>query len=546
MLTVFANDSDHGRSGKVTYGSADNSITSYFIIDLETGVISTAKEFDYETLSQTIFTFTVTATDDGSPRRTAEATVVITILDRNDNCPVFKRIPVNYNVPLKSKPKHEIVTVEAVDVDSEENGKIEYDIDKETNPDNYFGIGKVSGKLFVNKTLEPGKFSLTVLARDLGSNPCIQEIALRIVVDAAIIPSSSAITTIVSMSTSLLTSTFAVLTKSSEAAVAQSLPMSTSVIVTSTTAMVKPSEVTTVQAFSALTESSEGTVVQSPPILTSSVIVMPTTNMVKPSEVTTVQTFAASTESSEGTGALSPPTSSAMSSLSITTDIVKPSAAVPTKTPSPRSSTTTPTSSVILTSNVTSNMVEWSKISTHIPLQTVFGSSSTSLFSSILVSSTPTHFMSVKIEVRLTNKDFDDDLQNNSSQAYRDLRDELNTTLRSQFGKIEGFLQIISVKFRKGSVIAELSVKMLGSNEKYNTRLLRQAIINGTDSKGNIGELTFDIAFLNSGSQGETTRPPTESGIDDGLPIPVYIIAIIGGVALMIIIATIFAVSIRI
>ena len=546
MLTVFANDSDHGRSGKVTYGLVDNAIVSYFIIDGQTGIISTIQQFDYEKLSQTVFTFTVIASDDGSPRRTAEATVVITIQDRNDNCPVFKRIPVSYNVPLKSKPKHEIVTVESVDVDSEENGKIEYDIDKETNPDNFFGIGKVSGKLFVNKTLEPGKFSLTVLARDLGSNPCIREIALRIVVDAAIIPSSSAVTTIVS-STSLLTSTFAVLTKSSEAAVAQSLPMSTStVIVTSTTAMVKPSEVTTVQKFAASTESLEGTVSQSPPVLTSSVVVMTTTNMVKPSEVTTAQKFAASIESSEGTGALSPPTNSVMSSLSITTDIVKPSAAVPTKTPSPRSSTTTPTSSVILTSNVTSNMVEWSKISTHIPLQTVFGSSSTSLFPSILVSSTTTPFMSVKIEVRLTNKDFDDDLQNNSSQAYRDLRDELNTTLRSQFGKIEGFLQIISVKFRKGSVIAELSVKILGSNEKYNTRLLRQAIINGTDSKGNIGELTFDIAFLKSGPQGETTSPPTESGNGNGLPIPVYVITIIGGGGLMILIATVFAVSIRI
>ena len=521
VLTVFGNDSDHGRSGKVTYGSADNSIVSYFIIDLETGVISTAKEFDYETLSQTIFTFTVTATDDGSPRRTAEATVVITIQDQNDNCPVFKRIPFSYNVPLKSKRKFVIMTVEAVDADSEENGKIEYDIDKETNPDNFFEIGKVSGKLFVNKTLEPGKFSLTVLARDLGSNPCIQVIALTIVVDAAIIPSSSTVTTIVS-STSLLTSTFAVLTESSEGAAVQSPPISTStVIVTSTstvipilsitTAMVKSSEVTTVQTFSASTESSEGTVVQSPPILTSTVIVMPTSSV------------------------------HVMSILSITTDMVKPSEAVPTKTPSPRSSTT-PTSSVILTSNVTSNMVESSKISTRILLQTVFSSSSTSLFSSILVRTTPIPFMSVKIEVRLTNKDFDDDLQNNSSQVYRDLRDELNTTLRPLLGKIEGFLEIISVKFRKGSVIAELSVKMLGSNEKYNARMLRQTIINGTDSKGNIGQLTFDIAFLKR-SQGKTTSPPSESGNGDGLPIPVYIITIIGGVALIIIIATVFAVS---
>ena len=395
VLTVFANDSDHGRSGKVTYGFVDNDIVSYFVIDGGTGIISTIQEFDYETLSQTVFTFKVIAIDDGSPSRTAEATVVITIQDQNDNCPVFKRIPFSYNVPLKSKSKYVIVTVTAVDADSGKNGEIEYDIDKETNPDEFFEIGKVSGKLFVNKTLEPGKFPLTVLARDLGNNPCIQEIILTIVVDAAIIPSSSSVTKTVT-STSLMTST-----------------------VVST---------------------------------------------LEPSEAITPSQTAVST------------------------------------------------------------------------------SSSTSSFSSIVVSSTPIPFTSVKIDVRLTNKDFHDDLQNNSSETYRDLRDELDKTLKSHFEKIEGFLKISSVEFKKGSVIAVLSVQFSGSKDKDYAQLLRQAIVNGSDSKGNIGELTFDIAFLQI-SRGKTTNAP--GGTKDDLPLPVSVIAVICGAVLLIIIAAVFGVSMR-
>ena len=438
VLTVFANDSDHGRSGKVTYGLVDNAIVSYFIIDGQTGIISTAKEFDYEKLSQTVFTFTVIASDDGSPSRTAEATVVITILDQNDNCPVFKRIPFSYNVPLKSKPKFVIVTVAADDADSGKNGKIEYDIDKETNPDEFFEIGKVSGKLFVNKTLEPGKFSLTVLARDLGNNPCIQEIILTIVVDAAIIPSSSSVTKTVT-STGLQTST----------------------------------------AITSSVEQSEATVVR---------------------------------------------TSHTTSSVHVTS--------------SPAAKTVVSTS--LMTSTVVSTVEQTEAIT---PSQTtVSTSSSTSPFSSILVSTTPIPFTSVKIDVRLTNKDFDDDLQNNSSQAYRDLRDELDTTLRSHFEKIDGFLKISSVEFKKGSVIAVLSVQFSGSKDKDYAQLLKQAIVNGSDSKGNIGELTFDIAFLQI-SRGKTTDAP--DGTKDDLPLPVSVISIIGGAVLLIIIAAVFGVSMR-
>ena len=472
VLTVFANDSDHGRSGKVTYGLVDNAIVSYFIIDGETGIISTIQEFDYETLSQTVFTFKVIASDDGSPSRTAEATVVITIEDQNDNCPVFKRIPFSYNVPLKSKSKYVIVTVAAVDADSGKNGEIEYDIDKETNPDEFFEIGKVSGKLFVNKTLEPGKFRLTVLARDLGNNPCIQEIILTIVVDAAIIPSSSSVTKTVT-STGLQTST--AITSSveqSEATVVRTSHATSSVHVTSSSVAntVASTGLQTSTAITSSVEQSEATVIRTPHVATSSVHV----------------------------------------------------------TSSPVAKTVTSTS--LMTSTVVSTLEPSEAIT---PSQTaVSTSSSTSSFSSIIVS----------IDVRLTNKDFDDDLQNNSSQAYRDLRDELDKTLKSHFEKIEGFLKISSVEFKKGSVIAVLSVQFSGSKDKYYAQLLKQAIVNGSDSKGNIGELTFDIAFLKIPG-GKTTNAP--GGTKDDLPLPVSVIAVIGGVVLLIIIAAVFGVSMR-
>ena len=90
VITVSAQDAD---------GTVANNVVSYalqdaafdnvsFAIDPDTGVIRAIGGFDYET--RTSFSFSATATDNGSPALTSSvATVTVRLENLNDNLPVF-------------------------------------------------------------------------------------------------------------------------------------------------------------------------------------------------------------------------------------------------------------------------------------------------------------------------------------------------------------------------------------------------------------------------------------------------------------------------
>ena len=84
VLAVSAVDADSGTNGEVTYSVRD---TDQFIIDGSTGVISLVNTLDYE--SQPSLNFTVIASDSGSPQRSSEEQVYVTVLNVNDNVPQF-------------------------------------------------------------------------------------------------------------------------------------------------------------------------------------------------------------------------------------------------------------------------------------------------------------------------------------------------------------------------------------------------------------------------------------------------------------------------
>ena len=81
---ILATDRD-GTGNVVTY-SLQNDF-GVFLIDPDSGVVSTAGELDYE--KATLYDLVVLATDSGTPTRTASVTLRVTIIDVNDNTPVF-------------------------------------------------------------------------------------------------------------------------------------------------------------------------------------------------------------------------------------------------------------------------------------------------------------------------------------------------------------------------------------------------------------------------------------------------------------------------
>uniref|UniRef100_A0A3P8XZ66 FAT atypical cadherin 1b n=1 Tax=Esox lucius TaxID=8010 RepID=A0A3P8XZ66_ESOLU len=120
LLTVSASDLDDGENGFVTYAIVSVNTPQPFTVDYFTGVISTARELDYEQMPR-VYNLRVRASDRGSPFcREVEATVAIALNNINDNEPLFEKIDCEVNVPRYYRVGEQIISLSAIDVDDME------------------------------------------------------------------------------------------------------------------------------------------------------------------------------------------------------------------------------------------------------------------------------------------------------------------------------------------------------------------------------------------------------------------------------------------
>nr|XP_045217993.1 cadherin-23 isoform X3 [Macaca fascicularis] len=177
LITIQALDLDEGPNGTVIYAIVAGNIINTFRIDRHMGVISTAKELDYE-ISHGRYTLIVTATDQCpilSRRLTSTTTVLVNVNDINDNMPTFPR---HYEGPFEvteGQPGPRVWTFLAHDRDSGPNGQVEYSI-VDGDPLGEFVISPVEGVLRVRKDVELDRetiafYNLTICARDRGMPP---------------------------------------------------------------------------------------------------------------------------------------------------------------------------------------------------------------------------------------------------------------------------------------------------------------------------------------------------------------------------------------
>ncbi|XP_058552602.1 cadherin-23 isoform X9 [Neofelis nebulosa] len=177
LITIQALDLDEGPNGTVNYAIVAGNIINTFCIDRHTGIISAAKELDYE-ISHGRYTLMVTATDQCpilSHRLTSTTTVLVNVNDINDNVPTFPR---DYEGPFdvtEGQPGPRVWTFLAHDQDSGPNGQVEYSI-VDGDPLGEFVISPVEGVLRVRKDVELDRetiafYNLTICARDRGVPP---------------------------------------------------------------------------------------------------------------------------------------------------------------------------------------------------------------------------------------------------------------------------------------------------------------------------------------------------------------------------------------
>ncbi|XP_067687101.1 protocadherin-16-like [Haliotis asinina] len=127
ITTVTATDRDTGANGQVTYSLYHS---TDFTIHPSTGTLKVAKSLDADDPFRRSYNLTITATDNGNPRRTSTVTATILVIDVNDNSPEFSSPTYFFHVKEDAAVNSEVGTMQATDKDStkDTNGLVSYEV----------------------------------------------------------------------------------------------------------------------------------------------------------------------------------------------------------------------------------------------------------------------------------------------------------------------------------------------------------------------------------------------------------------------------------
>ncbi|KAM6398895.1 cadherin EGF LAG seven-pass G-type receptor 2 [Rhynochetos jubatus] len=150
----------------------DSRSDALFAVDPVTGAVSTAAPLDRE--SKSTHVFRVTAVDHGTPRRSAMATLTVTVSDANDHDPAFEQPEYRESVRENLEVGYEVLTVRATDGDAGPNANVLYRLLNAGGANEVFEIDPRSGVIRTRgpvdrETVEA--FELLVEATDQGQEP---------------------------------------------------------------------------------------------------------------------------------------------------------------------------------------------------------------------------------------------------------------------------------------------------------------------------------------------------------------------------------------
>uniref|UniRef100_A0A3B5BD63 Protocadherin 18 n=1 Tax=Stegastes partitus TaxID=144197 RepID=A0A3B5BD63_9TELE len=190
LTSIMATDPDLDANGQVSYSILENSvhgssISTYVTIDPSNGAIYALRTFDREDVSR--ISFVVQAKDAGKSPLLSNATVILNILDENDNPPVIV-VPQLWNftadVPASkfTEAGNLVTVVRATDRDTGVNAELICSI-VSGNEEGFFLIDPRTCEIHANASLEnfPREHAeLTVVVRDQGSESLSAKAVLKI------------------------------------------------------------------------------------------------------------------------------------------------------------------------------------------------------------------------------------------------------------------------------------------------------------------------------------------------------------------------------
>nr|XP_015208138.1 PREDICTED: cadherin EGF LAG seven-pass G-type receptor 1 isoform X2 [Lepisosteus oculatus] len=175
VIMLRATDPDEGDAGRIEYTMEalfDSRSNDYFQIDPETGSIITTQPLDREVKDTHVFK--VTATDNGTPKRSGVVYLTVTVSDTNDHGPVFEQTEYKVSIRENMEEGFEVMTVRATDGDAPSNANMIYRIVNGDGANAAFEIDPRTGvvKIRVRPDRETmAKYHLIVEANDQGKDP---------------------------------------------------------------------------------------------------------------------------------------------------------------------------------------------------------------------------------------------------------------------------------------------------------------------------------------------------------------------------------------
>ncbi|XP_058505687.1 protocadherin gamma-A11-like [Solea solea] len=162
FLLDEAHDGDIGENAVQGYSLQQN---NHFSLNVRSkgngrkyGELVLEKELDREDNNEIMLL--LTAFDGGSPQRSGTVAIHVTVLDANDNAPVFSEAVYKATLPENSPLDTQVITVSATDSDEGVNGEVTYGFDRVSDENQVFLLNPKTGDVTVAGAIDYERESL--------------------------------------------------------------------------------------------------------------------------------------------------------------------------------------------------------------------------------------------------------------------------------------------------------------------------------------------------------------------------------------------------
>ncbi|KAM9496532.1 protocadherin alpha-7-like [Clarias gariepinus] len=186
VIRVNATDLDDGANGEVVYAfsnSVHSKLRKIFDIDSITGEILVKGHIDFEATSG--YEIDITASDKGTVPLTTDKSVIIKIVDVNDNAPEIELTSLLSSVSEDSRAGTTVALISVTDLDSGINGKVFCSVPENipfklmpTSQDNIYSLVTTSS---IDREKQD-EYDITLIAKDAGEPPLSSLKSLTILV----------------------------------------------------------------------------------------------------------------------------------------------------------------------------------------------------------------------------------------------------------------------------------------------------------------------------------------------------------------------------